>query len=434
MNDTQQAPPPSPPPSGGGPSDGPSGDDRDFDPRRLRTIADMERSSDDRIVAGVCSGAARYLNVDPIVVRVVIAVLTLAGFAGLILYAAAWLLLPADDEDRSIVAGWFSLDRNEEQVRVVGLVVALALAAVSFVGDSSWAWWSDTAWWIVPLGLLVYLVWIRPRQRREARDRATHPTTVAASGVTPTSGAPADPAPEPTIAFEPTHGAPAVARPRPVRTPRSPALFVLTASVCAIALAVTRIYDETRGDVHWTAYVAAVLAVVAVGVLVGTMVGDAGWLMVVGVLLALTLAIGSVLPKGPVGNQTPSPTRAADVAASYRHGVGELELDLSNVVDPAALQGRTIAITSGIGDTRVIVPRGLTVQVEAHVDAGRAEIFGRVLEGIDVDTSDDSYLDGMPPPDAPAPDGPASEGRAAGSTVLRIDLEHRLGNVEVIAR
>lgn len=89
----------------------------------------------------------RYLGIDPVVVRVVIAVLTVAGFAGVIIYLAAWVLLPSDDADKSLAAEWFNLDRNEEQVRVGGLIAAAAaVAALSVVGDSSWAWWGSTPW------------------------------------------------------------------------------------------------------------------------------------------------------------------------------------------------------------------------------------------------------------------------------------------------
>src|SRR5687768_2573784 len=112
-----------------------------FDPRRLRTITDMRRSKDDRMLAGVCAGAAKYLNVDPVVIRVLIAVLTFVGLSGLILYVAAWFFLPADDNGQSIAADWFNLDKNEEQVRVIGLVAAAVLAALAIVGDSQWAWW-----------------------------------------------------------------------------------------------------------------------------------------------------------------------------------------------------------------------------------------------------------------------------------------------------
>ena len=147
--------------------------DDDFDPRRLRTIADMRRSKDDRMLAGVCAGAAKYLNVDPVVIRVVIAVLTFVGLSGLILYVAAWFLLPAEGE-QSIAADWFNLDKNEEQVRIIGLVGAAVLAALAIVGDSQWAWWG-LPWVLVPLAVLYWFFVVRPR-RHEPDDSVRTPT------------------------------------------------------------------------------------------------------------------------------------------------------------------------------------------------------------------------------------------------------------------
>ena len=47
-------------------------------------------SVDDRVVAGVCAGIARSLGVDATLVRLVFALLALAGGAGIVLYFALW--------------------------------------------------------------------------------------------------------------------------------------------------------------------------------------------------------------------------------------------------------------------------------------------------------------------------------------------------------
>ncbi|WP_395694057.1 PspC domain-containing protein [Nocardioides sp.] len=55
----------------------------------------LVRRRDDRMVAGVCSGLADYLAVDPTLVRLlaVVAVVFTGGTA-LIAYLAAWILVP----------------------------------------------------------------------------------------------------------------------------------------------------------------------------------------------------------------------------------------------------------------------------------------------------------------------------------------------------
>ena len=52
--------------------------------------------SNDRILGGVCAGIAEYLDLDPTVLRVAYAVLTLfTAFCGIILYPVLWLIMPA---------------------------------------------------------------------------------------------------------------------------------------------------------------------------------------------------------------------------------------------------------------------------------------------------------------------------------------------------
>ena len=81
---------------------------------RSATFADqpeagqLRRSGDERMLAGVAGGIARYLNADVTLVRVIIAALALVTGAGVALYLAAWLLIPADGEDESIAAAWIA--------------------------------------------------------------------------------------------------------------------------------------------------------------------------------------------------------------------------------------------------------------------------------------------------------------------------------------
>src|SRR4249919_3379185 len=51
----------------------------------------FERSSDDRVIAGVCGGIAARLAVDATLVRLVFAILALAGGAGILVYLALWI-------------------------------------------------------------------------------------------------------------------------------------------------------------------------------------------------------------------------------------------------------------------------------------------------------------------------------------------------------
>ena len=55
--------------------------------------------SNDKIVAGVLSGIANYLDVDPTIVRIVYAVLTVcAVFSGILLYPLLWIIIPEENK------------------------------------------------------------------------------------------------------------------------------------------------------------------------------------------------------------------------------------------------------------------------------------------------------------------------------------------------
>ena len=55
----------------------------------------LVRRTDDRMIAGVCSGVADYTGVDVTVIRLAAVVGTVLGFGTLLVaYVIAWLLMP----------------------------------------------------------------------------------------------------------------------------------------------------------------------------------------------------------------------------------------------------------------------------------------------------------------------------------------------------
>jgi len=80
----------------------------------------FERSERDRVVAGICAGIAVALGVDATLVRLVFALLALAGGAGILLYLALWV--------------WAGRDRP------IFAVLILALAAMALLGALGVPW------------------------------------------------------------------------------------------------------------------------------------------------------------------------------------------------------------------------------------------------------------------------------------------------------
>jgi phage shock protein PspC (stress-responsive transcriptional regulator) len=62
------------------------------------------RPFQDRMLAGVAVGIARYLGVDVTIVRIVLAVLTVVGGVGVPLYLAGWLLIPDEGAEQSLAS------------------------------------------------------------------------------------------------------------------------------------------------------------------------------------------------------------------------------------------------------------------------------------------------------------------------------------------
>ncbi len=56
----------------------------------------LYRSRDDRVIAGVCSGLGKYLDVDPVIIRLIWAATILLAGAGIFLYIVAWIIIPEE--------------------------------------------------------------------------------------------------------------------------------------------------------------------------------------------------------------------------------------------------------------------------------------------------------------------------------------------------
>ncbi len=152
------------------------------------TVKRLERSSDHRIIAGVCGGLGRYFDLNPTVFRLGLVVLTLLGGAGVLVYIAGVLVIPGEGKDDSIAAEILS-DRRDHPGRLVGLgLVAVAL----FVLLSRAAYWpaAGAAWALVLVAGLVILWGSREhRARRVALILTTILATICLAAVVATVAA-----------------------------------------------------------------------------------------------------------------------------------------------------------------------------------------------------------------------------------------------------
>jgi len=71
-----------------------------------QTTPQLRRPVEGRMLAGVAAGIAHYLGADVTAVRIILAVLTIVGGAGVPIYLAAWLLIPEEGSEQSIAGGF----------------------------------------------------------------------------------------------------------------------------------------------------------------------------------------------------------------------------------------------------------------------------------------------------------------------------------------
>jgi phage shock protein C len=52
--------------------------------------------SKDKMVAGVCTGLANYVNIDPTIMRILFVLIAFAGGASLLVYLIMWIVMPEE--------------------------------------------------------------------------------------------------------------------------------------------------------------------------------------------------------------------------------------------------------------------------------------------------------------------------------------------------
>lgn len=136
---------------------------------------------------GVCSGVARKVDVDPVLIRAAVIALTLFGGFGIVVYLVAWLLMP-DETGRIMARDALNRDGNGDAGGAIALsVIALVVIAAIVFGDNGFF----IGWGIVPLAVIGWFVW-RHLQRKEGVAAspwsAAQPAPVDSTGQTGQTG------------------------------------------------------------------------------------------------------------------------------------------------------------------------------------------------------------------------------------------------------
>lgn len=130
----------------------------------------LTRSSKDKVFGGVCGGLADYLDIDPVLVRVLCVGLTLiSGVApGIVLYLISWIIIPIDTYRGEVAPSARGGERMSGRklfgvlLIVVGLIVLTAMALPFSLPFSIWfGSFESIGPLLLIVGGIVLIIWKR---------------------------------------------------------------------------------------------------------------------------------------------------------------------------------------------------------------------------------------------------------------------------------
>ncbi|MEU9120311.1 PspC domain-containing protein [Streptomyces sp. NPDC048506] len=398
--------------------------------------APLRRSRRHKVLGGVCGGLGRQWDLDPVIFRIVLAVLAVGGL-GLIAYGFAWLLIPLDGEDEN--EGRRLLSGRVEGSALTALLFALVGCGLFLTTLGKGSMMS----FAIMLGLAVAgsAYWSRRRRAAEAQgpesmDAATAQavadappeTTAPPAPVSPSwwrgprSGEVAGPAylwgPETAalpidVSYRFAHGAAPAGAPHrpgswtgpgrppgvpphgahPVRVPPRRRrngrpiggwTFLLALLIGAGTTLTVARHDALAPSLQ--AGFAAALVVFGLGLVLSAWFGrTGGGTVFLVVVTAVLLAGATVLPRNITADwqkRVWAPTTLAAVAPHYELGSGDGRLDLARL---PLRNGRTLHTEASVGAGRLLVtlPRGVTARLHISLGLGDIHLPGESAHDVD---------------------------------------------------
>ena len=391
-------------------------------------------------LGGVAAGIGTRLGIDPLIVRGIIVVVAVLGGPALLVYAAAWLLLP--DLDDKIHLEELLKGKFESPIAGIGVMVLLALLPVSqgfwFAGSSWWSgdYWVGGAgraiWSLVLIGAATaFVIWIANRGRGATADRPTSSATRPMPPVPPTQNAPTEDfaswraqqeawraenesfrkseASAKTAAWHEEHRRinaenarlrAARAAERRLSTPHPLSSFVVI-GVALIAGGITTLTVRS-GEIQVSSVVAGIavaLGILGLAIVVNGMRGKrssapgsvAGWLMLPLIFVLVVPQTTNVEYSGG-GYFTPRYVGGV-VPDMYFIGSGDVTVDLREYYDDVKKSGNEdIYLFAGSSDVTILLPEDESLVIDSAV--GRGDV---VLDnGTTTRVLDDDYVQRAP--------------------------------------
>jgi phage shock protein PspC (stress-responsive transcriptional regulator) len=350
----------------------------------------LVRRPTNRVIAGVAGGLADATGTHVAWWRLGFGLLALVGGLGVVLYLILWLVLPRADLPRSTaqrVADRFPGMPGWLGVGLLGL--GLLLLAAHFwpvdvfrpvlvppfareIRDASPGF--ALAVLLIGLGILLF----RGGAERDAID-----SPEPGEGPTVLRGDDSTPPPR----------AQRRARRRRERSMTGWLSFGVSLAAAGIAWLLL-----ASGTVHLSLgqMLALPLALLGVGLLIGTVFGRARWTVLFGLPLIPLVLLASLLPTPITGHYEErrfTIRNAGQVQSSYQQSGGMLRFDFTKL-RPNQHPG-PISATLGVGSIEVLIPKGMAVDVRGTVGLGGLRFQNRTVYGLGV--SNELHLPGPSP-------------------------------------
>jgi phage shock protein PspC (stress-responsive transcriptional regulator) len=409
------------------------------------------RNRDGRWFAGVATGVARWLGVDPLVVRAGFILFSIFFGMGLALYLVLWLLMP---DERGEIHLERALRHGEGSS-----IFLLVVTVVSVLGGGPW-WGGDLQGFrFFGFALLVAGAWWFLTRTDTGRDLMAQapwkstgkPGTVAGTGST------TDPASAATTTATGTSGTmppaygstgnaaanagatlttPRPPAPTPVRY-RTPSIgFAGGLLVLGLAIITGVVFSLVAEGADWSGNPVAIgiasgvgllgLAIVVAGI-AGRRSG-LGFFAVVGVIAAalVTASPSGLTQPWQVGQRSYAVTTLTP-APDYQLGMGEMRIDLSKADYKATPGLDRVSAAIGMGALTIVVPDDVAVTVNTRATAGGLKAQGSNEGDVTFQSGDSSVRAGGVSWERPLHYGPSSA-----TDQIVVDAEVGVGEIRVL--
>lgn len=407
-----------------------------------------------QMLGGVCAGLGRQCDMDPVIFRITLAVLSATGGIGLIFYGFAWLFVPYDDEEENEIrrlltgrvdghtltavlfalvgCGVFLTMLSNDGVLSFAVILSLLLAGAGY--------WSRRRGTPSPDHIAAQAVADAPPEPQAPPAPTAFPswwrdpivkdgTHVGGTGYLwgPRDSRDLDIAAAVNISLDSRTGvrdrtyAPLQRPPKP-RGPRAIGGWIFLLALLAAGLGTGLTWEAHPLGTSLQTGLACALAVFGIGVAVSAFLGRTGAGSIILAVITAGLLAGATAVPEDIGTDwtrtTWEPTSVAQLRPVYDLGAGEGELDLSAIRVPGNDTVSTRADV-GLGRIHVIVPRDVTVKLSIDVGVGDIQLPGDEQKDVDVAPGKHKEVTLEPPPGA----------KEAGT--LDIELQVGAGQAEV---